>query len=85
MVIAIHVVIAISSLLYVSLLALMPKKLKFSIGYLLVGLTIGTGTYIVLKLHQPMLPSCEAGLFYLLVASTLMVVARRRLVTEKTD
>lgn len=78
MIIAVHVVIALSSIISSSWLLLKQAKIRFIINYILIGLTLISGTYLVISTHSALLPSCEAGLAYLVVVSLLTTVSYRR-------
>lgn len=74
----IHVIVAISSVLFSSYLFFRPSKRNFNISYILIGLTLISGTYLVLVTHSALLPACEAGLSYLVIVSVLIFIAQRR-------
>ncbi len=74
----IHVIVAISSVLFSSYLFFKPSSKNFKISYGLIGLTLVSGTYLVVSTHSALLPACEAGLTYLIIVSVLIFVAQRR-------
>jgi len=80
MVLVVHILIALSSLVYVTLLWLNPTQQKFYVSYGLVAATVGSGTYLVVTTHSPLLASCETGLIYLGVAFAGIVAAHYRYV-----
>jgi hypothetical protein len=83
MFVLLHVVIALSSVAYTTYLFLAPSKLKFYVSYGLIGMTLASGTYLVITTHSPLLSSCEAGLAYLGVVLCGLIAARHRLVSNR--
>jgi len=79
MIVLAHVLIALSSVLYTSYLFLRPSKAKFYVSYGLIGLTLASGTYLVVSTHSRLLPACEAGLLYLGVVLAGLISAHYRL------
>jgi hypothetical protein len=80
-----HICIALISVVYTTYLAVSPGKSKFTAAYGLVGLTVVSGTYLVISTHSPLLQSCVTGLVYLAIAGAGIVAAYYRLATQKTD
>lgn len=68
MILLIHIIIALSSIVLTTIYGIAPSKTKARISYGLVGLTLVTGTYLVVRTHSPLLSSCMTGLAYLVVA-----------------
>jgi len=73
-----HIVIALGSVISSSWLLLKPSRIKFILSYILLGLTLISGTTLVVVSHAPILPSCEAGLAYLFVIGFLLGLSYRR-------
>lgn len=65
MIVLIHVLIALSSIVTTTLLAIFPSKRKLVVSYSLIAATLASGTYLVISTHQPILKSCVTGLAYL--------------------
>lgn len=80
-----HVLIALSSLVFTSYLFFAPAKRNFYISYGLVGLTLFSGTILVLSTHSPILASCVTGLVYIGVVLIGIVGARHRLASSTKD
>lgn len=78
-----HIIIALSSIATTTYLAFSPSKTKFYVSYVLIGLTLATGTILVISLHAPMLKTCLSGLAYLAVALGGVVVGYRRFAAAK--
>ncbi len=74
-----HITIAVSSVLYTTYLFFTPSKVKFYISYALVGLTILSGTYLIVALPAHMLETCTVGLAYIAAVSVAIVAARKKL------
>lgn len=83
MIILLHVIIAITSLVSTTLSAFLPSKRRVYLSYVLIGLTLATGTYLVVTLHSTLLSVCETGLTYLAIALSGVGVAQYRLASVK--
>lgn len=83
MILLTHIVIALASLVCTTYLAFSPSRNKFYLSYVLIGLTLASGTYLVISLHAPMLKTCLTGLVYLGIALAGVVVGYRRLAHAK--
>ncbi|HXH27343.1 MAG TPA: hypothetical protein VNG90_05600 [Candidatus Acidoferrum sp.] len=79
MILILHIIIAISSIGYASYTLLRPSLRKFLVNYGLLGLTLGSGTYLTFSLHASLLRVCMTGLVYLGTVACLLVGARLRL------
>lgn len=78
-----HIIIALASLVLTTYLAFSPSRGKFYASYVLIGLTLATGTILVIGLHAPMLKTCLSGLAYLAIALGGVVVGYRRFANAK--
>jgi hypothetical protein len=89
MIILLHVIIALSSMLFTSYLYFVPTKRNFIVSYILIGLTLLSGTYLVLSTSTKMLSACEAGLAYIGGVLVVIVAAQRKyaksLIQNKKD
>jgi hypothetical protein len=83
MIVLLHVLSALTSMVYTTYLLFFPSKSRFYAAYGLVGLTLASGTYLVWSTHVPMLKACASGLTYLVAVSAAMVLARRRLASSR--
>ncbi len=79
MIVLLHVLTALASMIYTSYLFFAPSKSKFKVAYSLIGLTLVSGTYLVVSRHSPLLQTCTTGLVYLGAVSIGIVAARRKL------
>lgn len=79
MLVLIHVVIALSSVVFTTYLVARPSHRKFYLNYGLIAATIASGTWLVIALHAPMLSACLTGLLYVSVVSVGTVAAHKRL------
>lgn len=82
MLLLVHVCIALSSIGFTTYLFVSPTKTKFYIDYALIGLTLISGTALVIASHSPILAACETGLLYIGVVLSGLVAAHYRLVRE---
>ena len=79
MILLIHVLIALSSIVYTTYLFIFPVLSRFRVAYMLIGSTLITGTFLVISTHSNLLQACTTGLAYLGVVSFGIAVARKRL------
>jgi len=77
-----HIIIALGSVLYSTYLFFAPSKRNLQISYGLVGLTLASGTLLVVMSGARVLSSCLSGLTYLALVSIGMVRAHYRLAHE---
>jgi hypothetical protein len=80
-----HISIALSSLVVATLTAFIPSKFKVKLSGYMIGLTLLSGTILVVLTHQQILSSCETGLIYLALAMVGVIVGVRRLALEHQD
>jgi hypothetical protein len=83
MAILIHVVIAMSSIIYSSVVLLMPDQKKLKISYGLVAATVASGTYLIISLPSHLVSACFSGLTYLAIVMILTVASHYRLASKK--
>lgn len=79
MIIAIHVLIALTSILLAASVVLRPSMRLFIVHYSFVAATIATGSYLLVAYPAHLAQSCAVGLVYLGVATTLSVFGQLRL------
>jgi hypothetical protein len=78
----VHILIAISSLIYSGYVFFKPSKKKINIAYALVAATIATGTYLVVLMPSHMVSACISGLVYLAAVSVGIVFANKKLARQ---
>lgn len=81
MIILIHVIVALLSIAMATFVAFRPTNRRLIGHYVLVGSTIGTGAYLVIRDNAQLITACRAGLVYVGVAAVLTVIATIRLQT----
>ena len=74
-----HVLIALTSVIFSGYIFFSPSQRKIYLAYGLTALTIASGTYLVISAHSPMLQSCLAGLAYLTISLSGIVLAGYKL------
>lgn len=79
MLILIHVILAISSVLYTAVIFFNPSKPKLRNSYWLVAGTVATGTYLVVSMHSNLIQSCFTGLTYLAVVFAGIAATKTKL------
>lgn len=82
MAILLHVLIALTSLVYAGYVYFSPSKTKLYAAYGLVALTLISGTYLVVTMNTPLLQACSTGLLYLGVVLSGLLAAHRKLATQ---
>lgn len=80
----IHVLIALSSVVYVGYVYLHPSRRQFYSSYFLVGATLVTGTGLVVSSPSHMVSACFTGIVYLGFVSAGLVLAHKKLVHNKS-
>ena len=73
-----HIIIALVSIIFVTLLFFSPSDFKFKANYLLIGATLASGTYLVVDRGSHLLESCVMGLAYIGVVLSAIIAARRK-------
>lgn len=87
MILIFHIFIALFSVFYTGFVYLFPSKKKLNVSYVMVALTIASGTYLVLVNMSHMVSACITGLIYLGIVGAGLISARRKLaaVNNKED
>jgi hypothetical protein len=84
MALIIHIIIALSSIAFTTLLFAAPSQVKFRVNYLMIGLTLATGTYLVVSTNTPMLKACTSGLLYISLVTLGTIAARYKYARQVT-
>ena len=82
MLVLMHVAIAFSSILFTSYAYFAPSKAKLYASYGLVGLTLASGTYLVVSTRSNLVSACETGLIYLGIVCSGLFMAQRKLAAK---
>ncbi|MGH7237317.1 MAG: hypothetical protein ACREGF_02165 [Candidatus Saccharimonadales bacterium] len=77
-----HITVALASILYSTFLFIAPSKLKLYGAYSLVGLTIASGSFLVVNTHVRILQACITGLVYIATVSVGIIFAHYKLDTK---
>jgi len=77
-----HVIVALSSIVVTGLAYLRPSVAKLRSSYSLVGLTLASGTILVITTHSPLLSSCMTGLIYLAVVMFGIFATQRKMTAK---
>ena len=83
MLVLLHVMVALTSIIYSAYVFLSPSKSRLQVSYGLVAATLTSGTYLVLSTHSPMLQACMMGLIYTGGVLAAIVSARHKLGSTK--
>lgn len=75
----IHIVIALVSVAFSTYLYFSPSRTKLRVSWALVGLTVTTGTYLIIFSQAAMLRTCMTGLLYVGVMAAIILAARNKL------
>ena len=84
MAVLLHVSIALTSILFTTISYFSPSKAKLRVSYGLVGLTLASGTYLVLSTGANLVKACITGVIYLAIVTFTLILAHRKLATENT-
>ena len=82
MILITHILIALASIGFTTYLYFSPSKKKLYVSYSLVGLTIATGTYLIITMPAHMVQTCIEGLAYLAIVSVGILLAQKKLAAE---
>jgi hypothetical protein len=74
-----HIIIALTSLVYAGYTFFSPSQNKLRFSYSLVVLTLLSGTYLVMVTHSPLMAACTSGLIYLAVVLSGLAAAHYKL------
>ena len=89
MLVLVHVIIALSSIGYAGYTYIVPTKNRLRLSQIFIGLTVASGTYLVISTKASLVSACITGLIYLSIVATALVLAHRRLAadtaTDKVD
>lgn len=78
MILPLHIAIAVASLLLAGYGLLFPSRAKLIVNYVMIGLTLGTGTALIITSPEHMTTGCVAGCIYSVIMVAGAVVLRRR-------
>jgi hypothetical protein len=83
MILLTHIAIAMTSILFATLLLFSPSDFKFKANYLLLGATLASGTYLVVERGTHLMESCLMGLVYIGAISFALTLAKRKFARAK--
>lgn len=79
MILPIHIAIALASVIYTGFVYFSPSRAKLRGSYVLVALTVASGTWLVVANPAHMVQSCVSGLVYLGVVFFGIALAKSKL------
>ena len=82
MILLFHILVALGSMAQSTYMYFNPSARQLQASYGLVGLTLASGTYLVVSSSGHLLQSCMMGLFYLGVVSVGIISTQRTLARE---
>lgn len=85
MIIVLHVAIALASLVWATIGYIRPNNTNLRASYALIALTFITGFYLVWSEPAQMLRTCLSGITYLAVATTAVLLTRRKLASLQSE
>ncbi len=74
-----HITIALASLLFAGIAYFRPAPSRLNISYVLVGLTVATGTVLTVRSPAHLMQTCATGLVYLVIVFAAIFSARAKL------
>ncbi|MBW3569161.1 hypothetical protein KY385_03480 [Candidatus Parcubacteria bacterium] len=83
MFVLIHVLIAISTLVYTSYLYFYPAPNKFTPAYWMLGFTIASGTLLIFTTGANILKTCLIGLAYIGAVCAVIILAKHKLASQQ--
>ncbi len=78
MILLLHISVALISIAYTTYLWFSPSKAKFKVSYILVGLTLISGTFLVASQPAHMIQACTSGLIYTTLVSAVIAASRQK-------
>ncbi|GAC1371051.1 MAG: hypothetical protein NVSMB39_4460 [Candidatus Saccharimonadales bacterium] len=75
-----HIIIALLSLVAAAAAFFKPSQVTLRASYILVGLTLASGTALVITLPAHLMQTCVTGLTYLAFVFSAILAARHKLV-----
>ncbi len=85
MVLLLHIVSALSSLVFSSYAYFQPSERLLRLSYGLVGITLASGTFLVLSQSVNILSVCLSGLLYIVVVAVSLVLARQKMAKSRVS
>jgi hypothetical protein len=82
MIVLLHVTVALLSVAFATVVYIKPSKNKFYFSYVLVALTIISGTFLIIKSPSHMVQSCIMGIAYVGVVLATLVLAKKKLARQ---
>lgn len=82
MIILIHVLIALSSVLFSALSFINPTRLKLKTSYALIASTLISGTFLVVSAQASLLRTCVSGLVFVTATSIVTYFSRNKLASQ---
>lgn len=79
MTLLLHILIALASVAFASYAYVSPSNGRLKVSYALIGLTLASGTYLVLTSPAHMVQACISGIVYVSVVTVMVLAAHRRL------
>lgn len=79
MMLPLHVLVALASVGYTTYLIVAPAKSKLRVSYVLVALTLASGTYLVWHNPAHMVQACATGLLYVGLITVGIILVHQRL------
>jgi len=76
-----HIFIALISIVFTAITFITPSALKIRVSSWLVGLTLATGTVLVISTKSALMQACMTGLVYLGINLLGIIAAMRKLAT----
>lgn len=83
MILITHIVVAITSILCTAYAFIFPSVRVLRVSYSLIGLTLASGTYLVLSTGSRLVQACITGLVYISIISVAIIAARSKLARQE--
>ncbi len=85
MLLLIHIILAISGIVFATYSAFAPSKKRLAISYALTIATLISAGFVVLASHTSFGHACLSGLAYLGVVSVGIVIAQKRMALKEVE
>lgn len=83
MILVFHIAVALLGIIWSGITLFAPSTKKLRTSYALVGLTLVSGTYLVISMNSPLIKACLTGLVYLGITFGCLIIGQYRLAKQE--
>lgn len=83
MLVLLHILVAFTSMAYTAYAYISPSVSRLYASYALAGLTLSSGTVLLLQYPSHLVPACIAGLIYFGIVGAVIFATRHKLAAQE--